>query len=138
MKLLKILVFLISILLILTFLTGCSDNKNYLVIIEKNGVDQYSFAKSVTSNDDKSVKFIDENGREQFMTGDYITIVKLKSKDQYLIAAKNNGVLNLIFAKSIISNDGKTAVYTDQNSKEQNVTGELTVIKIRDINNKLK
>ena len=103
MKLFKILILLVSILLILTFLTGCSDNKNYIIIIEKNGVDQYSFAKSITSNDDKSVRFIDENGREQFMTGDYITTAKLKSNDQYLIISKSNGVSNLIFAKSICS-----------------------------------
>lgn len=138
MKIIRILALLISIMLIIAIISGCSDNKNYLIIIEKNGTNQYSFAKSITTNDEKSVKFIDENEREQFTTGDYITITKLKSKDQYLIIAKSNGMVDMIYPSKIISSDEKTAKYIDEKGKEQQVEGDITVIKIRETTKLLK
>ncbi len=125
------------ILVILIFLaasvTGCSDNKKYLIIVEKGSAEQISFAKSVTTNDEKSVQFIDENDREQYLTGDYITITALKNKDENLIIVKNNGILNLIFPKKIISKTATSVKYQDEQGVEREITGEITIINIRNL-----
>jgi hypothetical protein len=54
------LLLVVSIILVLTA-TGCSDNKNHLIIVEKGDSEQISFAESIITNDEKSVRFIDEN-----------------------------------------------------------------------------
>ena len=122
---------LISAILILSVLTGCTDNKKYLVIVEKGGTEQISFAKTITTNDNKSVQFIDENERQQYLTGDYITISAIKSKDENLIILKNNGILSLIFPKKIISSTDSSVKYLDEKGVTQQLQGEITIIKIR-------
>ena len=122
---------LISAILILSVLTGCTDNKKYLVIVEKGGTEQISFAKTITANDNKSVQFIDENERQQYLTGDYITISAIKSKDENLIILKNNGILSLIFPKKIISSTDSSVKYLDEKGITQQLQGEITIIKIR-------
>ena len=129
---LKITLLLLGAILIMSVLTGCTDNKKYLVIVEKGDVEQISFAKSITTNDNKSVSFIDENEREQYLTGDYITISAINPKDENLIVLKNNGILSLIFPKEIISSTYSTVKYLDEKGVTQQLQGEITIIKIRD------
>jgi len=124
------LLLIVSILLVLVT-TGCSDNKNHLIIVEKGDSEQVSFAESILTNDEKSVRFIDENEREQYITGDYITITALKSKDENLIIVKNDGMLNLIFPNKIISSTPTMVKYVDEKGIEQKVSGDITVIEIR-------
>ena len=121
---------IVSLLLILTA-TGCSDNKNHLIIVEKGDSEQVSFAESIITNDEKSVRFIDENEREQYITGDYITITALKSKDENLIIVRNDGMLNLIFPEKIISSSPNMVRYIDETGVEKQVSGDITVIEIR-------
>jgi hypothetical protein len=128
---LKTALMLLSAILIMSVLTGCTDNKKYLVIVEKGDTEQISFAKSITTNDNKSVSFIDENEREQFLTGDYITISAIKPKDEDLIVLKNNGILSLIFPKKIISSTGLSVKYLDEKGVQQQLQGDITIIKIR-------
>ena len=128
---LKTALMLISAILILSVLTGCTDNKKYLVIVEKGDTEQISFAKTITTNDNKSVQFIDENKRQQYLTGDYITISAIKSKDENLIILKNNGILSLIFPKKIISSTDSSVKYLDEKGVTQQLQGEITIIKIR-------
>ena len=128
---LKTALMLISAILILSVLTGCTDNKKYLVIVEKGDTEQISFAKTITTNDNKSVQFIDENERQQYLTGDYITISAIKSKDENLIILKNNGILSLIFPKKIISSTDSSVKYLDEKGITQQLQGEITIIKIR-------
>jgi hypothetical protein len=122
---------LIASILLVLITTGCSDNKNHLIIVEKGGSEQVSFAESIITNDEKSVKFIDENEREQYITGDYITITALKSRDENLIIVKNDGMLNLIFPKKIISSSPTVVRYVDENGAEKQVSGDITIIEIR-------
>lgn len=128
---LKTVLLLLAAVLIMSFLAGCTDNKKYLVIVEKGDTEQISFAKSITTNDNKSVSFIDENEREQFLTGDYITISAIKSKDENLIVLKNNGILSLIFPKKIISSTDSSVKYLDENGITRELQGEIAIIKIR-------
>ena len=121
---------IVSLLLMLTA-TGCSDNKNHLIIVEKGDSEQVSFAESIITNDEKSVRFIDENEREQYITGDYITITALKSKDENLIIVRNDGMLNLIFPEKIISSSPNMVRYIDETGVEKQVSGDITVIEIR-------
>lgn len=124
------LLLVVSIILVLTA-TGCSDNKNHLIIVEKGDSEQISFAESIITNDEKSVRFIDENEREQYITGDYITITALKSKDENLIIVKKDGMLNLIFPLKIISRSPSVVKYIDETGTEKQVSGDITVIEIR-------
>jgi hypothetical protein len=128
---LKTALLLLSSILIISVLTGCADNKKYLVIVEKGDAEQISFAKTITTNDNKSVSFIDENEREQFLTGDYITISAIKPKDEDLIVLKNNGIITLIFPKKIISSTYSTVKYLDEKGVTQQLQGEITIIKNR-------
>jgi hypothetical protein len=128
---LKTAIIVMSVILILSVLTGCTDNKKYLVIVEKGGTEQISFAKTITTNDDKSVQFIDENERQQYMTGDYITISGIKSKDENLIILKNNGILSLIFPTKIISSTDSSVKYLDEKGAQQQLQGDITIINIR-------
>lgn len=128
---LKTAIMIMSAILILSVLTGCTDNKKYLVIVEKGGTEQISFAKTITTNDDKSVQFIDENERQQYLTGDYITISGIKSKDENLIILKNNGILSLIFPTKIISSTDSSVKYLDEKGAQQELQGEITIINIR-------
>ena len=121
---------IVSLLLMLTA-SGCSDNKNHLIIVEKGDSEQVSFAESIITNDEKSVRFIDENEREQYITGDYITITALKSKDENLIIVRNDGMLNLIFPEKIISSSPNMVRYIDETGVEKQVSGDITVIEIR-------
>jgi hypothetical protein len=130
-SILKAAFLLLAAALIMSVLTGCTDNKKYLVIVEKGETEQISFAKTITTNDNKSVSFIDENEREQFLTGDYITISAIKPKDEDLIVLKNNGILSLIFPKKIISSTESNVKYLDGNGVTQQLQGEITIIKIR-------
>jgi len=127
----KITLIMIVLVLLMALLAGCTDNKKYLVIVEKGGTEQISFAKTITTNDDKSVEFIDENDREQYLTGDYITISTIKPGDENLVILKNNGILSLIFPKKIISSTDSSVKYLDENSAAQELQGEITIIKIR-------
>jgi hypothetical protein len=124
---------LVASMLLVFITTGCSDNKNHLIIVEKGDSQQVSFAESIITNDEKSVRFIDENEREQYITGDYITITALKSKDEYLIIVKNDGMLNLVFPQKIISSSPTVVKYIDEAGAEKKVTGDITVIEIRDL-----
>jgi hypothetical protein len=128
---LKTAIIVMSAILILSVLTGCTDNKKYLVIVEKGGTEQISFAKTITTNDDKSVQFIDENERQQYLTGDYITISGIKSKDENLIILKNNGILSLIFPTKIISSTDSSVKYLDEKGAQQQLQGDITIINIR-------
>ncbi len=128
---LKTALMLLSAVLIISVLTGCTDNKKYLVIVEKGDTEQISFARTITTNDNKSVSFIDENEREQFLTGDYITISAIKPKDEDLIVLKNNGILSLIFPKKIISSTDSSVKYLDEKGVTRELQGEITIIKIR-------
>jgi len=128
---LKTAIIVMSVILILSVLTGCTDNKKYLVIVEKGGTEQISFAKTITTNDDKSVQFIDENERQQYLTGDYITISGIKSKDENLIILKNNGILSLIFPTKIISSTDSSVKYLDEKGAQQQLQGDITIINIR-------
>lgn len=122
---------LILSVLLLFVAAGCSDNKKHLIIVEKGDSEQVSFAESIITNDEKSVRFIDENEREQYITGDYITITALKSRDTNLIIVKKDGMLNLVFPEKIISSSPTKVKYIDENGIEQEVSGEITVIEIR-------
>jgi hypothetical protein len=122
---------LLSAVFIISMLAGCTDNKKYLVIVEKGGDEQISFARTINTNDNKSVSFIDENEREQFLTGDYITISAIKPKDENLIVLKNNGILSLIFPKKIISSTDSSVKYVDEKGATSEILGEITIIKIR-------
>jgi hypothetical protein len=122
---------LLSAILIMSVLTGCTDNKKFLVIVEKGNTEQVSFAKTITTNDNKSVQFIDENEREQYLTGDYITISAIKPKDENLIILKNNGILSLIFPIKIIESTDSSVKYLDEKGVQQQLQGEITIIKIR-------
>jgi hypothetical protein len=128
---LKTAIIVMSVILISSVLTGCTDNKKYLVIVEKGGTEQISFAKTITTNDDKSVQFIDENERQQYLTGDYITISGIKSKDENLIILKNNGILSLIFPTKIISSTDSSVKYLDEKGAQQQLQGDITIINIR-------
>ena len=128
---LKTALILLSALLILSVLTGCTDNKKFLVIVEKGNTEQISFAKTITTNDNKSVQFIDENERDQYLTGDYITISAIKPKDENLIILKNNGILSLIFPTKIIESTNSSVKYLDEKGVQQQLHGEITIIKIR-------
>ena len=128
---LKTALIVMSAVLVLSVLTGCTDNKKYLVIVEKGGTEQISFAKTITTNDDKSVQFIDENERQQYLTGDYITISGIKSNDENLIILKNNGILSLIFPTKIISSTDSSVKYLDEKGVQQQLQGEITIINIR-------
>jgi len=127
----KFILFLATIMLLVTLLAACSDNKKSLVIIEKGDTVQMSFAKSIINNDEKSVKFIDENGREQYIAGDYVTISAIKSADENLIIVNNNGILSLIFPETILTSSPESVTYIDEEGKECTVEGEITVIQIR-------
>lgn len=128
---LKTALMLLSAVLAVSVLTGCTDNKKYLVIVEKGDTEQISFAQTITTNDNKSVSFIDENEREQFLTGDYITISAIKPKDEDLIVLKNDGIITLIFPKKIVSSTYSTVKYIDEKGVTQQLHGEITIIKIR-------
>ncbi len=128
---LKTALILLSAILIISVLTSCTDNKKYLVIVEKGNAEQVSFAKTITTNDNKSVQFIDENDRDQYLTGDYITISAIKPKDENLIILKNNGILSLIFPAKIIESTDSSVKYLDEKGIQQQLQGEITIIKIR-------
>ena len=128
---LKTALILLSAILIMSVLTSCTDNKKYLVIVEKGNAEQVSFAKTITTNDNKSVQFIDENDRDQYLTGDYITISAIKPKDENLIILKNNGILSLIFPAKIIESTDSSVKYLDEKGIQQQLQGEITIIKIR-------
>jgi len=128
---LKTALILLSAILIISVLTSCTDNKKYLVIVEKGNAEQVSFAKTITTNDNKSVQFIDENDRDQYLTGDYITISAIKPKDENLIILKNNGILSLIFPVKIIESTDSSVKYLDEKGIQQQLQGEITIIKIR-------
>jgi hypothetical protein len=124
-------IIIIAVLCIL-LLAGCTDSRKFLVIVEKSGIQQVSFAKSITTNDEKSVKFIDENDREQYLTGDYITISAIKSRDKNLIIVNNDGILSLIFPKEIVKSSQGSATYLDEKGNEKTVEGQITIINIRE------
>jgi hypothetical protein len=128
---LKTALILLSAVLIMSVITGCTDNKKFLVIVEKGNTEQISFARTITTNDNKSVQFIDENEREQYLTGDYITISAIKPKDENLIILKNNGILSLIFPTKIIESTDSSVKYLDEKGVQQQLQGEITIIKIR-------
>ena len=128
---LKTALILLSAVLIMSVLTSCTDNKKFLVIVEKGNAEQISFAKTITTNDNKSVQFIDENERDQYLTGDYITISAIKPKDETLIILKNNGILSLIFPAKIIESTDSSVKYLDEKGIQQQLQGEITIIKIR-------
>jgi hypothetical protein len=128
---LKTAVMLLSAILVISVLTGCTDNKKFLVIVEKGNTEQISFAKTITTNDNKSVQFIDENERDQYLTGDYITISAIKPKDENLIILKNSGILSLIFPAKIIESTDSSVKYLDEKGVQQQLQGEITIIKIR-------
>lgn len=130
---LKTALILLSAVLIMSVLTSCTDNKKFLVIVEKGNAEQISFAKTITTNDNKSVQFIDENERDQYLTGDYITISAIKPKDETLIILKNNGILSLIFPAKIIESTDSSVKYLDEKGIQQQLQGEITIIKIRTI-----
>jgi hypothetical protein len=130
---LKTVLVLLSAILVVSVLAGCTDNKKFLVIVEKGNTEQISYAKTITTNDNKSVQFIDENERDQYLTGDYITISAIKPKDENLIILKNNGILSLIFPKKIIESTGSSVKYIDEKGVQQQLQGEITIIKIRTI-----
>jgi hypothetical protein len=130
---LKTALVLLSAIMIMSVLAGCADNKKFLVIVEKGNTEQISYAKTITTNDNKSVQFIDENERDQYLTGDYITISAIKPKDENLIILKNNGILSLIFPKKIIESTGSSVKYIDEKGVQQQLQGEITIIKIRTI-----
>jgi hypothetical protein len=121
----------LAAVLIISVLTGCTDNKKYLVIVEKGDSEQISFAKTITTNDNKSVQFIDENERDQYLTGDYITISAIKPNDENLIILKNDGILSLIFPAKILESTGSSVIYLDEKGVQQQLQGEITIIKIR-------
>jgi hypothetical protein len=128
---LKTAVMLLSAILVISVLTGCTDNKKFLVIVEKGNTEQISFAKTITTNDNKSVQFIDENERDQYLTGDYITISAIKPKDENLIILKNSGILSLIFPAKIIESTDSSVKYLDEKGIQQQLQGEIIIIKIR-------
>jgi hypothetical protein len=128
---LKTALILLSAVLIMSVITGCTDNKKFLVIVEKGNTEQISFARTITTNDNKSVQFIDENERDQYLTGDYITISAIKPKDENLIILKNNGILSLIFPTKIIESTDSSVKYLDEKGVQQQLQGEITIIKIR-------
>ncbi|HEX7561013.1 MAG TPA: hypothetical protein VF347_02380 [Candidatus Humimicrobiaceae bacterium] len=130
---LKTALILFSAVLIMSLMTGCTDNKKFLVIVEKGNSEQISFAKTITTNDNKSVQFIDENERDQYLTGDYITISAIKPKDENLIILKSNGILSLIFPVKIIESTDSSVKYLDEKGVQQQLQGEITIIKIRTI-----
>ena len=130
-QVIKTALILLSAILIMSVLTGCTDNKKFLVIVEKGNTEQISFAKTITTNDNKSVQFIDENERDQYLTGDYITISAIKPKDENLIILKNNGILSLIFPAKIIESTDSSVKYLDEKGVQQQLQGEITIIKIR-------
>jgi hypothetical protein len=68
---------------------------------------------------------------EQYITVDYITITALKSKDENLIIVKKDGMLNLIFPVKIISRSPSVVKYIDETGTEKQVSGDITVIEIR-------
>jgi|GEM_PF-1948230 len=119
-------------LLCISLLVACTDSRKFLVIVEKSNSQQVSFAKSITTNDEKSVKFIDENDREQYLTGDYITISAIKSRDKNLIIVNSDGILSLIFPKEIVKSSTGSATYLDDKGNEKTVEGEITIINIRE------
>jgi hypothetical protein len=129
-------IYIITIILItlmcVLLLVSCTDSRKFLVIVEKSNSQQVSFAKSITTNDEKSVKFIDENDREQYLTGDYITISAIKSRDKNLIIVNNDGILSLIFPGEIVKSSQGSATYLDEKGNEKTVEGEITIINIRE------
>jgi hypothetical protein len=128
----NVIAIIIIALLCISLLVACTDSRKFLVIVEKGGAQQVSFAKSITTNDEKSVKFIDENDREQYLTGDYITISAIKSKDKNLIIVNSEGIMSLVFPKEIIKSSQGSATYLDEKGNEKTVEGEITIINIRE------
>ena len=123
---------IIIIVLCISLLSACADSRKFLVMVEKGGFRQISFARSITTNDEKSVKFIDESDREQYLTGDYITISAIKAKDKNIIIVDANGITSLIFPKRIIKSSKDSATYLDEKGNEKTVEGSITIINIRE------
>jgi hypothetical protein len=128
----KLILLLTIIALAAALLSACSDNKEYLVIVEKGDTQLVSFAKSILSNNENNIKFIDENNREQSFTGDYIMTTTIKKNDEDLIIVKNNDITSLIFPVKILHSSLESVTYLYENGEEQTASGEITIINIRD------
>lgn len=100
----KYILILIIIFLVFIFIFGCAEEKTYKVFVGKykpyinessnnalsdsslfsklNELNKYNFktycAKEIISFTDKSVRFIDKEGNEQFISGDRIKIEQIK------------------------------------------------------------